>query len=137
MTVDLIAPGGTVLATAVTDANGNYLFSSASGTTTASAIYGIAGLTTNTSSGMNAIIDALEGAGEVISCDLEFPVSTIPWMHRGISVQLVKTVDGELRLDDVRAAMTGNICRCSNYNRYVESVMAAASTLSTSARRKA
>jgi xanthine dehydrogenase YagT iron-sulfur-binding subunit len=28
--------------------------------------------------------------------------------------------------DDVRAAMTGNICRCSNYNRYVESVMAAA-----------
>jgi len=39
--------------------------------------------------------------------------------------------------DEVRAAMTGNICRCSNYNRYVESVMAAASTLSTSARRKA
>jgi aerobic-type carbon monoxide dehydrogenase small subunit (CoxS/CutS family) len=39
--------------------------------------------------------------------------------------------------DEVRAAMTGNICRCSNYNRYVESVMAAAGTLSTSARRKA
>jgi len=29
--------------------------------------------------------------------------------------------------DEVRAAMTGNICRCSNYNRYVESVLAAAS----------
>jgi carbon-monoxide dehydrogenase small subunit len=28
--------------------------------------------------------------------------------------------------DDVRAAMTGNICRCSNYNRYVEAVLAAA-----------
>jgi aerobic-type carbon monoxide dehydrogenase small subunit (CoxS/CutS family) len=27
--------------------------------------------------------------------------------------------------DEVRAAMTGNICRCSNYNRYVESVLAA------------
>jgi aerobic-type carbon monoxide dehydrogenase small subunit (CoxS/CutS family) len=39
--------------------------------------------------------------------------------------------------DEVRSAMTGNICRCSNYNRYVESVMAAAGTLSTSARRKA
>src|SRR6202142_183743 len=26
--------------------------------------------------------------------------------------------------DEVRAAMTGNICRCSNYNRYVESVLA-------------
>lgn len=28
--------------------------------------------------------------------------------------------------DEVRGAMTGNICRCSNYNRYVASVMAAA-----------
>ncbi len=27
--------------------------------------------------------------------------------------------------DEVRTAMTGNICRCSNYNRYVESVLAA------------
>jgi len=27
--------------------------------------------------------------------------------------------------EDVRAAMTGNICRCSNYNRYVEAVLAA------------
>ena len=40
------------------------------------------GLTTNTSSGMNLIVDALEKHGEVISCDLEFPVTTIPWMHR-------------------------------------------------------
>jgi aerobic-type carbon monoxide dehydrogenase small subunit (CoxS/CutS family) len=28
--------------------------------------------------------------------------------------------------EDVRAAMTGNLCRCSNYNRYVEAVLAAA-----------
>jgi len=28
--------------------------------------------------------------------------------------------------DAVRAAMTGNICRCSNYNHYVEAVLAAA-----------
>jgi aerobic-type carbon monoxide dehydrogenase small subunit (CoxS/CutS family) len=27
--------------------------------------------------------------------------------------------------DEVRAGMTGNVCRCSNYNHYVESVMAA------------
>jgi xanthine dehydrogenase YagT iron-sulfur-binding subunit len=31
--------------------------------------------------------------------------------------------------DQVRVGMTGNICRCSNYNHYVESVMAAAGTL--------
>ena len=34
-------------------------------------------LTINTSTGMNVIIDALENHGEVISCDLEFPVSKI------------------------------------------------------------
>ena len=33
-------------------------------------------LTTNTSSGMNIIVDALEHRGEVISCNLEFPVTT-------------------------------------------------------------
>ncbi|MGA2879287.1 MAG: (2Fe-2S)-binding protein [Bryobacteraceae bacterium] len=35
--------------------------------------------------------------------------------------------------DEVRAAMTGNICRCSNYNRYVESVLAASSASAPSA----
>src|SRR6266705_2361306 len=33
--------------------------------------------TTNTSSGMNVIVDALEDRGEVISCQLEFPVTTL------------------------------------------------------------
>jgi aerobic-type carbon monoxide dehydrogenase small subunit (CoxS/CutS family) len=31
--------------------------------------------------------------------------------------------------DEVRHAMTGNICRCSNYNRYVESVLAASASV--------
>jgi cysteine desulfurase/selenocysteine lyase len=69
--------------------------------------------TTNTSSGMNLIVDALEGRGEVISCDLEFPVTTITWLHRGVRVHLVKTVEGELRLADVRQTMndqTAIIC---------------------------
>ncbi|HUI79865.1 MAG TPA: (2Fe-2S)-binding protein [Bryobacteraceae bacterium] len=39
--------------------------------------------------------------------------------------------------DEIQHAMAGNICRCSNYNRYVESVLAAAGTLSASAGRKA
>jgi len=63
------------------------------------------GFTTNTSTGMNLIIDALENHGEVISSDLEFPVTTIPWMHRRIPVHLVKSVAGEARLDDLRRAM--------------------------------
>src|SRR6185295_11378689 len=43
-------------------------------------------LTNNTSQGMNVIVDALEGRGEVISSELEFPVTTLPWMHRRIPV---------------------------------------------------
>jgi cysteine desulfurase/selenocysteine lyase len=63
------------------------------------------GFTTNTSSGMNVIIDTLEKHGEVISCDLEFPVTTITWMHRRIPIHLVKSVAGVVRPDDLRAAM--------------------------------
>ena len=63
------------------------------------------GFTTNTSSGMNVIIDALEKHGEVISCDLEFPVTTIPWMHRRIPVQFVKSTDGVVGPEDIRGAM--------------------------------
>jgi selenocysteine lyase/cysteine desulfurase len=63
------------------------------------------GLTTNTSSGMNVIIDALENHGEVVSCDLEFPVTTIPWMHRRIPVHLVKSVNGVVGPEDVREGM--------------------------------
>ncbi|HYP52704.1 MAG TPA: aminotransferase class V-fold PLP-dependent enzyme, partial [Pyrinomonadaceae bacterium] len=60
--------------------------------------------TTNTSSGMNLIVDALEARGRVVSCELEFPVSTIPWMHRGLRVNLLKAADGELRTEDVIGA---------------------------------
>src|SRR5712692_386839 len=62
--------------------------------------------TTNTSSGMNVIVDALEGRGEVISSELEFPVTTLPWMHRRIPVHLLPSVDGEARIEDIRSAMT-------------------------------
>ena len=71
------------------------------------------GFTTNTSSGMNVIIDALENHGEVISCDLEFPTSTLPWMNRRIPVHLVKSVEGVVRVEDIRSAMnvrTGIVC---------------------------
>lgn len=69
--------------------------------------------TTNTSSGMNLIVDALEGRDEIISCELEFPVSTITWMQRGMRVHLLKAQEGELQADDVCRAMrdqTAIIC---------------------------
>ena len=64
------------------------------------------GFTTNTSSGMNVILDALEDRGEVISCHLEFPVTTLPWMNRRIPVHLLSPVDGEIRIEEVQRAMT-------------------------------
>lgn len=70
-------------------------------------------LTTNTSSGMNVIIDALETHGEVISCELEFPVSTLPWMNRRIPVHLVKPTEGVVSVEAIQEAMnvrTGIIC---------------------------
>jgi selenocysteine lyase/cysteine desulfurase len=60
--------------------------------------------TTNTSSGMNLIVDALEGAGRVVSCELEFPVTTIPWLHRGARVRMVEARGGVVRADDILAA---------------------------------
>ena len=38
--------------------------------------------------------------------------------------------------DEVRAALTGNICRCSNYNRYVEAVLAASAAGSVTSQSK-
>jgi cysteine desulfurase/selenocysteine lyase len=69
--------------------------------------------TTNTSQGMNLIVDALETTGEVISSDLEFPVSTIPWLHRGCRVNFVQSVNGEIHAEDIEQAMmdqAGVIC---------------------------
>lgn len=60
--------------------------------------------TTNTSSGMSLIVDALEGAGRVVSCELEFPVTTIPWLHRGARVRMVEARGGVVRVEDVLKA---------------------------------
>jgi len=64
-------------------------------------------LTTNTSQGMNVIADALQARGEVISSQLEFPVTTLPWMHRQVPVHRVPAIAGEVRIEDLESAMTG------------------------------
>lgn len=63
--------------------------------------------TSNTSSGMNIIVDALERKGEVISCDLEFPVTTVTWLHRGVKVNFIESRRGVFEPDDVTGMMTG------------------------------
>ncbi len=40
------------------------------------------------------------------SSELEFPVTTLPWMHRRIPVHLLPARDGEIRIEDIQGAMT-------------------------------
>jgi len=42
-----------------------------------------------------------------------------------MSARALLAVNPHPTTEEVRAALTGNICRCSNYNHYVESVVAA------------
>src|SRR5579863_4615072 len=48
-----------------------------------------------------------------------------------MSAKAVLTANPHATREQVRAGMTGSICRCSNYNRYVEATLAAAGTAST------
>ncbi|HLI86242.1 MAG TPA: (2Fe-2S)-binding protein [Bryobacteraceae bacterium] len=50
-----------------------------------------------------------------------------------MSARALLNRNGNPTADEVRAAMAGNICRCSNYNRYVESVLAAAKSSAAAA----
>ena len=74
--------------------------------------------TTNTSSGMNLIADALEGAGEVVSCSLEFPVSTIPWMHRGARVRLIEARDGLVSAQELLEGAPESSVVCVSHVQY-------------------
>jgi selenocysteine lyase/cysteine desulfurase len=65
-------------------------------------------LTNNTSQGMNVIVDALEGRGEVISSQLEFPVTTLPWMHRQIPVHRLTAFEGQVTIEAIRSGMKHN-----------------------------
>ncbi len=56
----------------------------------------------NTSTGINLIVDLLEGDGVVLSDELEFPTVTLPWIHRGVRVRFVLAVEGVLRVESFR-----------------------------------
>lgn len=58
----------------------------------------------NASTGMNLIVDILEGDGPVLSDELEFPAVTLPWIHRGVPVHFMPAVEGILRLESFALA---------------------------------
>ena len=58
----------------------------------------------NTSTGINLIVDLLEGDGPVLSDELEFPTVTLPWIHRGVPVHFMPAVEGVLRIESFAAS---------------------------------
>jgi len=58
----------------------------------------------DTSTGINVIVDLLEGDGPVLSDELEFPTVTLPWIHRGVVVHFMPAVEGVVRLESFASA---------------------------------
>jgi xanthine dehydrogenase YagT iron-sulfur-binding subunit len=46
-----------------------------------------------------------------------------------MSAKALLTANAHPTAEEVRAALTGNLCRCANYNRYVEAVVAAGNAI--------
>jgi selenocysteine lyase/cysteine desulfurase len=53
----------------------------------------------NASTGINLIVDLLEGDGPVITGEAAFPAVSLPWIHRGVQVHFMPLVEGILRLE--------------------------------------
>lgn len=57
--------------------------------------------TASTSLGMNMIAGILQGKGDVITMDDEFPSSTFPWLNRGYKVHFIKPRESVYSLEDI------------------------------------
>jgi selenocysteine lyase/cysteine desulfurase len=63
------------------------------------------GFTHSTSEGMNIIAHMLHAKGSVISNELEFPSSILPWLNRGSYVHFVKAKNGRILKQDISDAI--------------------------------
>src|SRR5919206_1732149 len=63
------------------------------------------GFTHSTSEGMNIIAHMLSSKGSVISNELEFPSSILPWLNTGSYVHLVKAKNGRILKEDIADAI--------------------------------
>ena len=64
------------------------------------------GFTHSTSEGMNIIAHMLSAKGGVISNELEFPSSILPWLNRGSYVHFVKAKNGRILKQDISDAIS-------------------------------
>ncbi len=60
----------------------------------------------NTSHGMSIVASILEGKGDVLTLQDEFPSSTYPWIHKGITVNFVKPEKGVYSIENIKKAVT-------------------------------
>ena len=56
----------------------------------------------STSEGMNLIADLISGEGSVLTNTLEFPSSTVPWIHQKSKVHFLKPSEGMIPVDDIK-----------------------------------
>lgn len=64
------------------------------------------GFTQSTSHGMNAIAEVLAAQGAVLTNDLEFPASTLPWLWRKVRVVFQKSKEGRVDIQDLCRHLT-------------------------------
>ncbi len=65
--------------------------------------------THSTSEGMNLIADLIAREGSVLTNSIEFPSSTVPWLHRKVPVRFVKPVEGRIPLEEIRRRLDGRV----------------------------
>lgn len=63
------------------------------------------GFTHSTSEGMNIIAHMLSAKGRVISNELEFPSSVLPWLNRGSDIHFVRAKNGRILKQDIADAI--------------------------------
>ena len=63
--------------------------------------------THSTSEGMNLIADLIAGEGAVLANTLEFPATTVPWIHRKAPLKFLKPSGGVISLGDIKRNLTG------------------------------
>lgn len=78
----------------------------------------VEGLTAN--GGLNPIQVALE-ACDAVQCGMCFPGMVVSLTH-------LLTIRPAATRDDIRAALTGNVCRCTGYERIIEAALLALAT---------
>ena len=59
------------------------------------------GFTHSTSEGMNIIAHMLASKGSVISNELEFPTSNLPWLNKGADVTIIRAKQGKILKNDI------------------------------------